>query len=94
MARKILTVALGLIFLFIVSAGDLAHNHSPLQKGNDSCPAYVLSHSIHFEPVFCAVFSTFAAAPLGTLSLKAQILPAEIFFHSFSRRAPPSVLSL
>jgi len=72
--KKTFIVGLGLIFLFIVSAGELAHNHLPTQAENASCPAYILSFSIHFEPFM----------PLITIQPFFQTL----IFHPFNYQQP------
>lgn len=72
--KKTFIIGLGLIFLFIVSVGDLAHNHLPTQAENASCPAYILSFSIHFEPFL----------PLVSI----QPFFQSLIFHPFNYQEP------
>ena len=91
--RKLSIVLLGLIFLVIVSLGDLAHNHPLTQKENASCPAYVLSISINFEPALLGATALPSLTHLFSLQENYSAPVLILFVHSFAQRAPPQLYS-
>ncbi len=89
--KQTFIIGLGLVLLFTVSVGNLAHNHLPAQTENASCPAYILSLSIHFEPFLplANIQPYFRALIFQPLKYRQPVLT---YFNDVNfSRAPPSL---
>ena len=49
--KKWLSFALVGLFLFLISVEVQVHNHPLWQKENNSCPAYILSLTVHADQI-------------------------------------------
>ena len=88
--KKWLSFALVGLFLFLISVEVQVHNHPLWQKENNSCPAYILSLTVHAEQIPHVDFQQELKLLAENIFPETNCYSSQTTTLPFHRRGPPT----